>query len=64
MKREFVKKDIDIDPFFFDMFSRLGSDVEYENFPEELSGYSPLLEPFLERLYAKNNQSPPKLKDR
>jgi hypothetical protein len=63
MKREFVKKDIDIDPFFFDMFSRLGSDVEYENFPEELSGYSPLLEPFLERLYAKNNQSPPKLKD-
>jgi len=63
MKREFVKKDIDIDPFFFDMFSRLGSDVECEIFPEELSGYSPLLEPFLERLYAKNNQSPPKLGD-
>ena len=64
MKREFVKTDIDIDPFFFNMFSRLGSDVECEIFPKELSGYSLLLEPFLERLYAKNNQSPPKLNDR
>ena len=63
MKREFVKTDIDIDPFFFNMFSRLGSEVECEIFPKELSGYSLLLEPFLERLYAKNNQSPPKLND-